>query len=52
VVYSSFRQFSDYEEEYEKEYEETPKKEKPHKQTYLEYVQERLKIEKLMRRGG
>ena len=52
VVVSTVKGFSDYSSDYEEENEDVAEEEKPHKQTYLEYVKERLAVERLMRRGG
>jgi Na+/proline symporter len=44
IAYSALsRGFSDYEEENK----DIPEEERPHKQTYLEYVKERMSVEKL-----
>lgn len=43
--------FNSYSNDYEEENKDVPIKQRPHKQTYLEYVQERLAVEKLMHRN-
>lgn len=42
-------EYESYSDEYEETHKDTPEEEKPHKQTYLEYVQERKKVEGLMK---
>jgi len=48
VVITTLKGFSDYSEDYEEENEDIPAEEKPHKQTYLEYVKERIAAQKLI----
>lgn len=43
--------FNSYSNHYKEENKDVPIKQRPHKQTYLEYVQERLAVEKLIHRG-
>lgn len=50
LIFNTFRSFSDYSEDYDEKYADVDEENKPHKQTYLEYAQERLKVEKLLRR--
>lgn len=56
ITYSSLRSMGTSEEiddgPEEVEVKENPKESKPHEQTYLEYVRERLSVERLLRRFG
>ena len=47
IITYSFYDYGKYSKNFNEEYKEVENK--PHKQTYLEYVQERLKVERMMR---
>lgn len=48
IIFSTIRGFLGYSEEYEEENADVPTAQKPHKQTYLEYVKERIAAQKLI----